>query len=306
MVHTGLGLVLDELRQNLAAVHGGIFPHSVLSSQNISLLASQKPLTMDEVPLIFLVQCSNVSLQKSYRDLFLKSFTISHSSILLISLILQLEGVLGKRIAEQYGNEILVAITDYLEEHPEDATDNAGPWVAPKAKRVAEGPAIGINKAASTKQGIRVTEGSTSHTTTKAPSTRQGKRVAEGPERTTTKSQSIKDYLVKADAESVPRTTTKDQPVAEGSGPSTTKTPTKRLSLRRPASSTPVPATQKEDRKQESTKTPPQRSECIDLDSDSDQEEGQPPANNNSEDVIEETTSEEEDEFSLFKRVRRK
>lgn len=49
MVHTGLGLALDELRQNLAAVHGGIFPHSVLSSQHISLLASQKPLTMDEV-----------------------------------------------------------------------------------------------------------------------------------------------------------------------------------------------------------------------------------------------------------------
>lgn len=59
MVHTGLGLVLDELRQNLAAVHGGIFPHSVLSSQHISLLASQKPLTMDEVLLFFVVILSS-------------------------------------------------------------------------------------------------------------------------------------------------------------------------------------------------------------------------------------------------------
>ena len=56
MVHTGLGSVLDELRQTLAAVHGGIFPHSVLSSQHISLLSSQQPLTMEAVLLIFLVQ----------------------------------------------------------------------------------------------------------------------------------------------------------------------------------------------------------------------------------------------------------
>lgn len=62
MVHTGLGLVLDELRQNLAAVHGGIFPHSVLSSQHISLLSSQKPLTMEEVRLMFLVLCSDAFL----------------------------------------------------------------------------------------------------------------------------------------------------------------------------------------------------------------------------------------------------
>lgn len=57
LVRTGLGLVLDDLRQTLAADHGGIFPHSVLSSQHIALLSSQKPLTMEEVLLIFLVQC---------------------------------------------------------------------------------------------------------------------------------------------------------------------------------------------------------------------------------------------------------
>lgn len=75
-MHTGLGLALDELRQNLAAVHGGIFPHSVLSSQHISLLSSQKPLTMEEVPLIFLVQCSDVFLQKTSRELFLNVVTL--------------------------------------------------------------------------------------------------------------------------------------------------------------------------------------------------------------------------------------
>ena len=63
LVHSGLGLALDELRQTLAASHGGIFPHSVLSSQHISLLSSQKPLTMEEVFSIFLVQCADVFLQ---------------------------------------------------------------------------------------------------------------------------------------------------------------------------------------------------------------------------------------------------
>lgn len=49
MTFSGLGSALDDLRQNLAASHGGIFPHSVLTSQHISLLASQKPVTMEEV-----------------------------------------------------------------------------------------------------------------------------------------------------------------------------------------------------------------------------------------------------------------
>lgn len=219
---------------------------------------------------------------------------------MLIASILQLEEVLGKRIAERYGNEILAAITDYVVEHPDDATDDVGAWVAPKAKKIAESPAIGTTKAPPSK---RVSEGSTSHAANKAPSTRLGKRVSE---RTTTRSSSIKDFLVKPDAESGP----KDQVVAEGSGSGTTKTPTKRLSLRRPpVSSSPLPATQKE----ESTKIPSQRRECIDLDSDSDQDEDQPKADgkelkseNGSEDIIEETTSEEEDEFSLFKRARRR
>lgn len=221
----------------------------------------------------------------------------------MISLCLQLEGVIGKRLAEQYGNEILVTITDYLEEHPEDATDiDVGPWVAPKGKRVAEAPAPA--------------------TTTKASSTRQGKRVSESSATGTIKTPFIKDYMqknAKVDTESGPSSIAKPQQVAEGSGPGTTKTPTKRLSLKRPSvSTTPAPAAL-EELKQESTKVP-QKSECIDLDSDSDEEEVQPPANGSKvkrevksevnsdderEDVIEETSSEEEDAFSLFKRVRR-
>lgn len=285
LVHTGLGLVLDELRQTLAAVHGGIFPHSVLSSQHISLLSSQKPLTMEE-----------------------------------------LEGVIGKRLAEQYGNEILVTISDYLEEHPEDATDtDAGPWVAPKGKRVAEAPASGTTtKAPSTRQGKRVAEGPTSGTTTKASSTRPGKRVSESSASGSVKTPSIKDYMpkkAKADAESGPSSTSKAQQVGEGSGTGTIKTPTRRLSLKKPpVSTTPArSATHEEQFKQEPTKIS-QKSECIDLDSDSDEEKAQPPANGSkvkrevksevniddqTEDVIEETSSEEEDAFSLFKRVRR-
>ncbi|XP_024375691.1 ATP-dependent DNA helicase Q-like 2 isoform X1 [Physcomitrium patens] len=263
MTFSGLGSALDDLRQNLAASHGGIFPHSVLTSQHISLLASQKPVTMEE-----------------------------------------LEEVIGKRIAEQYGNEILVSITDYLEEHPAD-TENGGAWIAPKGKRAAEGPSTG--------QAKRVAK-APSDKPTKAPATRQSKRVAEGPAHDATKTRSIKNFLqksTKADTDVGPSNTARSNQTPESFGPSTTKTPTKRLSLPRPSAiSTPAPTTPKEeDVKQEAGKVP--QSECIDLDSDSEGEEDQPALNgtvfkreNEEEDVIEETSS-EEDEFSLFKRLKR-
>ena len=44
-----LELKLDELRKELSAVQGGIFPHSVLSTQQIRRLSSQRPITMKEV-----------------------------------------------------------------------------------------------------------------------------------------------------------------------------------------------------------------------------------------------------------------
>ena len=48
---------LDELRKELASSHGGIFPHSILSAQQISMLAAEKPDSLEQashrVPLIF-------------------------------------------------------------------------------------------------------------------------------------------------------------------------------------------------------------------------------------------------------------
>lgn len=40
---SGLEMKLDELRKELASSHGGIFPHAVLSTQQISLLSTEKP-----------------------------------------------------------------------------------------------------------------------------------------------------------------------------------------------------------------------------------------------------------------------
>lgn len=40
---------LDELRKELASLHGRIFPHSVLSTQQISILAAKKPDSMEQL-----------------------------------------------------------------------------------------------------------------------------------------------------------------------------------------------------------------------------------------------------------------
>ncbi|GLT73960.1 hypothetical protein SLA2020_457870 [Shorea laevis] len=40
---------LDRLRKELSSVDGGIFPHSILSSQQISLISSQKPVSKEEL-----------------------------------------------------------------------------------------------------------------------------------------------------------------------------------------------------------------------------------------------------------------
>ncbi|XP_061357691.1 ATP-dependent DNA helicase Q-like 2 isoform X1 [Gastrolobium bilobum] len=46
---SGLELKLDELRKELSSIHGGILPHSVLSTQQISLLSSQKPNSLEQL-----------------------------------------------------------------------------------------------------------------------------------------------------------------------------------------------------------------------------------------------------------------
>jgi ATP-dependent DNA helicase Q1 len=40
---------LDDLRRELSSSNGGVFPHAVLSAQQISLLNRQKPTTVAEV-----------------------------------------------------------------------------------------------------------------------------------------------------------------------------------------------------------------------------------------------------------------
>ncbi|KAL0324065.1 UNVERIFIED_CONTAM: ATP-dependent DNA helicase Q-like 2 [Sesamum calycinum] len=46
---SGLEFKLDELRKELASVDGGIFPHSVLSTHQISMLSAKKPKSMEEL-----------------------------------------------------------------------------------------------------------------------------------------------------------------------------------------------------------------------------------------------------------------
>ncbi|XP_022158054.1 mediator of RNA polymerase II transcription subunit 34 isoform X3 [Momordica charantia] len=46
---SGLEYKLDELRKELASAGGGIFPHSVLSTQQIGVLSDQKPTSLDEL-----------------------------------------------------------------------------------------------------------------------------------------------------------------------------------------------------------------------------------------------------------------
>ncbi|XP_021725557.1 mediator of RNA polymerase II transcription subunit 34-like [Chenopodium quinoa] len=40
---------LDELRKELASLHGGIFPHSILSTQQINVLAAEKPDSIEQL-----------------------------------------------------------------------------------------------------------------------------------------------------------------------------------------------------------------------------------------------------------------
>ncbi|KAL2348794.1 hypothetical protein Fmac_002794 [Flemingia macrophylla] len=46
---SGLELKLDELRKELSSAHGGILPHSVLSTEQISILSSQKPNSQEQL-----------------------------------------------------------------------------------------------------------------------------------------------------------------------------------------------------------------------------------------------------------------
>lgn len=52
---SGLEYKLDELRKELASVDGGIFPHSVLSTQQIGILSAEKPTSLDQASLLNII-----------------------------------------------------------------------------------------------------------------------------------------------------------------------------------------------------------------------------------------------------------
>lgn len=52
---SGLESKLDELRKEISAAHGSMLPHTVLSTQQIGLISSQKPDSLQEVELSFLI-----------------------------------------------------------------------------------------------------------------------------------------------------------------------------------------------------------------------------------------------------------
>lgn len=54
-----LEVMLDELRKEISSHHGGIFPHAVLSTQQINLLSAKKCLSMEEVMTIYLLKVAN-------------------------------------------------------------------------------------------------------------------------------------------------------------------------------------------------------------------------------------------------------
>ncbi|XP_061357692.1 ATP-dependent DNA helicase Q-like 2 isoform X2 [Gastrolobium bilobum] len=82
---SGLELKLDELRKELSSIHGGILPHSVLSTQQISLLSSQKPNSLEQA-----------------------------------SSFIGLEKLIGRLKTEKYGNRILEQIEKYSDFKPSD------------------------------------------------------------------------------------------------------------------------------------------------------------------------------------------
>jgi len=46
---SGLEVKLDELRKEISSSHGGIFPHSVLSAQQIAILSYERPTSINQL-----------------------------------------------------------------------------------------------------------------------------------------------------------------------------------------------------------------------------------------------------------------
>lgn len=96
-----LELRLDVLRKMIATSESGIFPHAVLSTQQIVLLSTQKPTSMPEVLLFYLFYLR-------------PKFDWKHADYLFILKLLQLEKLIGKLKAEKYGSRIIESIQNYV------------------------------------------------------------------------------------------------------------------------------------------------------------------------------------------------
>jgi ATP-dependent DNA helicase Q1 len=84
---------LDDLRRTISSANGGIFPHAVLSTQQISLLNIHKPTTIAEVS--FGSTCFYLLLQVYLQHRTFWFFFV------------QLEKLIGKVKTDKYGNDII-------------------------------------------------------------------------------------------------------------------------------------------------------------------------------------------------------
>ncbi|KAJ6933302.1 hypothetical protein NC651_008647 [Populus alba x Populus x berolinensis] len=122
LAFSGLELKLDELREKLSSGHGGIFPHSVLSSQQMSMISSQKPSSAQEASPYHVV-------------MLLLSIYPWHGAAVILGAPAQyihaqahvqratntpLEKIIGKLKTEKYGSKILDEIKKYTGSEPPD------------------------------------------------------------------------------------------------------------------------------------------------------------------------------------------
>ena len=120
---SGLELKLDELRKELSSIHGGILPHSILSTQQISLLSSQKPSSLEQASLIEVILCNLVlCCWFLFRSISNKNliFDVIQIYNFCFCLCVQLEKVIGKLKTEKYGSRILEQIERYSDFKPAD------------------------------------------------------------------------------------------------------------------------------------------------------------------------------------------
>ncbi|RRT47320.1 hypothetical protein B296_00053816 [Ensete ventricosum] len=99
---SGLEIKLDELRKELSSSNEGMLPHAILSTQQISILSTQKPTSITHVRLVY-----------CFRN---------DTMIYLCCpmLILQLQKMIGKVKTEKYGKRIIELIEHHLKSEQVD------------------------------------------------------------------------------------------------------------------------------------------------------------------------------------------